>query len=267
MQSFIKFIFFIIVATSVYAKDFSIYLFQVGASLDYKEYDSKGNVLDSESSSVIDIYGLKIGASYKYKINSRFYAKVEYAYEYLNGDSDYVGSELGEDKPYGSLKATTKNTIQNSDLDLKGIYLFNKNINFKLLLGYTYHQWERELSSYQVETYKWDMIKFGLGSVFRFERLRNISFDITALYAQDFSSRMDISNPSAALNLGAVRYYEFDSYVIYTINSSFDIAFGYIIRKQEIDKSDIVKTDIGYILEPDSEDFQQYIKLGIIYNF
>jgi hypothetical protein len=235
----------------------------VGTSLDYKEYDNKGVLFDSEESSYGDITGFELGYGYTFKTKERFFTKIDFGYTYTSGESKYTGSILGSDEPYGSLKSITNNTITEYTLQLKEIYVLNDRFNLKFGMGIGYYEWDRTLSVIQNEIYSWYPLRFDLGSSFRIDPRSPLSFDVNFAYKMGLSPQMEAEELGLTFDLGGVDCYELSLYGMYGFNKYIYLVGGFVYNFQDIERSE---TKEGYF-EPDSKDRQRLVKLGLQVSF
>ncbi len=242
-------------------------LFLLTRSIDYKEYAPTGELLDSESSDFMDIYGFEIGYGHLFKTSDSFATKVDVRYRRVEGESLYVGAVLGSDEPYGSLVSTTRNTISDFSLMIKEIYIYNEYVNFKGGVGFGRHRWERTLSSVQNEIYGWYPIQLEIGGMFVFEPASVLAFDFGLTYEKGLSPYMRLEDPAIDFTLGGVECLEASLYGIYTITGKWSFIGGYTYRRQSITRSDLIESELGTVYEPDSTDYQQEFKVGIGYSF
>lgn len=141
-------ILFIFGATGIFAKDsaFTSSLSLVGMSMDYREYDRSGNILDSEESSYLDLTGVEMSFGYDFSRDIYASSKIEFDFMILGGETTYKGSYLGSGQPYGSVVSTTQNSIIDTDVSYKYRYLFKNGFEIGGGLGLGYREWERSLS-------------------------------------------------------------------------------------------------------------------------
>ena len=98
---------------------FSSSISLVGMSMDYREYDKNGQILDSEKSSIIDLVGIDMGMKFLMYETSSSHTKLETNLVILGGRTEYVGSLLSvppaPEQPYGSYIGSTVNNIIDFD--------------------------------------------------------------------------------------------------------------------------------------------------------
>ncbi|CAI6147660.1 MAG: hypothetical protein SPLUMA1_SPLUMAMAG1_00482 [uncultured Sulfurimonas sp.] len=124
----------LIVSSTVLARDgmFSLSSALVGMSMDYREYDAAGSILDSEKSNLNDIIGSEFILDYTVIYQKNNYAQVGIELLLLGGNTEYVGSYIGSNQGYGSLVSTTQNSVT----DIAGFYMYTHVFDNGLDLGY-----------------------------------------------------------------------------------------------------------------------------------
>jgi len=160
----------------------------------YTERDDNDQILDTEKSNLFDIGGVYGSYDYKLKEIDTEYGSIAH---YLNlyasvtaGDTDYTGSLLGSNEGFGSYTSTTANTFYDYQINLKRVQFFDTSSRY-ILVGFGYKEWERELSTSQVETYKYKFIQLAVGGETRVYKDISLGIDITAQYG--FNAEMDAS--------------------------------------------------------------------------
>jgi len=276
----VKIIYFISIIMSLFVMNlnaresgYSISAAFVGMSMDYREYDDNGNILDSEIS--VDgelIKGGEISLAYTKVLEDNDYALIALNINYLYGETEYKGSLLNSGLGYGSYVGRTNNDVLDIEAEYRFVDTYSNGIDLTYGLGIGYRSWRRELSASQVEVYKWYSLrpKFGVGY-----QVSSLHFGGLLEYQYGLSPQMDIlanaENPDTTVDLGSGNIIEFTLPVSYTINEQLDIFFEYVYQYQTIDKSNAVEYILDgvteYIYEPDSTANNQYIKLGATFKF
>ncbi len=263
MQDHLKTLFLLLVASAVWAQN-TVELFVVGKSMDYREYDIQGVLLDSEESDYGDITGVEAALTHSFAHQRGFYAKVELRLSRLYGQSVYKGSVLGSGDPYGSVVSVTDNTVTQGALMLKGVYLLSQSVNLKAGIGIGKYEWERTLSSIQNEIYTWYPLELLAGGSFRFEEADAFDFDGELFYKRGLSPVMSATNIPEEFKLGGVECYGFRLHLLYKLESRLHLVLGYEYEYQKIKRSNVVA---GGYYEPDSEDSRSTLKAGLQYAF
>jgi len=239
-----------------------------GLKFNYKEYSSSGNVLDSESSSFNNLYGINVRYSKeigKFILNPNF--------EYNRGTTHYNGSTWG-----GTSLSLTEHNVYLYNLNLIGKYsLFDDNTKLGtgklyVLGGVGYRLWNRGTSDYNGdydEQYKWPYFLVG-GEIN--DRFHSINIALQAYYQQAINPKMkSYLGSGATYNLGKTYGYRVSIPIKYALKTNYGIVFRYIYDYWKISKSDIQninlynKTIATY--EPDSKTKNQYINVGFYYNY
>lgn len=230
-----------------------------GLDMDYREYKTNGQILDSEKT---DSYGIGgIDTSLEMKLGGRNSStSVVVSYLMMQGETQYVGSILGSGNPYGSLVSTTQNTIYQPEFYLKQT-LTNANPELYAGIGGGYRFWKRELSATQVEDYEWYYWKANLGALYHLGN--KLSIGAEASYTKALSPIMTSSNPALVFNLHNVYSYGLSIPLIFEIDKVMALRFENRFEKINIDDSDV---NSGYY-EPRSTTKNMYTKIGIDFHF
>jgi len=235
-------------------------------NFDYKEYSStNGQLLDSEGPSYL--YGFT--AKYAHNIfgsktksnQGTLFANISL----YGGNTDYIGSSLTSNKPYGSLTGTTKNEIVNGKIgyrqykNLQSIALYAQ-----VAIGYRY--WDRKLSSSQDEKYTWSYgdIKIGLES--HLSATDNLGF--SANYDLAITPTMKATStsnqaPNNTFNLGHTYGYAFCVPYTHRFTTNLSLQISYTYQRWHIGASNVVNKSH----EPRSTTIQNIGSIGLIYNY
>ena len=136
----------------------------VGMSMDYREYNTTGSILDSEKSSFSEMIGFELGYKFYFLSKEKSYSQIDVDYSFIGGETEYVGSILGSNNGYGSYVGTTNNNIADIDATYRFNYILNDTIEFNAGLGLGFRYWIRRLSSIQEEVYYWFSLRPSIGS-------------------------------------------------------------------------------------------------------
>jgi len=268
------------------------HIFEFGAkttSYDYTERDSQDNVLNTEESNFFEIGG--IYASYDYKLKELTYPDGNVAHylniygSYSGGDTDYTGSSLVNGEGFGSVKNTTGNTFYELEINLKRVR-YHKTSSTYILFGLGYKEWERELSSTQVETYHYKYAQIGVGGEKQIYKNISLGIDIKAIVGfdtkmdADFDETTQTNSLNETFNLGAVYSYKIATPLTIPINKQLSFTTKAEYEFSSYGKSDtITKTNFfkpGYaqgnstdaqLYEPDSQqkNWNLYAGLKLIF--
>lgn len=253
----------IVIATNSFATDSSLKpsIAFVGMSMDYREYDTSGQILDSEESSHLDLTGLEMSLGYTILDDGDSSSQVKVNLMILNGKTVYKGSYIGSGLPYGSVISSTNNIVIDTDVLYKRSNFFKNNIEFSYGIGIGYHEWERSLSASQVEVYSWFSFRplVEISTIVK-ERL---SLGLTVEYQYGFDTKMTLSNPSLEFTLGGADILEVSFPISYIYNEKIDLFFEVTLQKQMIVESNV---NSGYY-EPESTAYNNYLKFGAGYKF
>lgn len=106
----------------------------VGMSMDYKEYDTSGTLLDSEESSYSDITGTDMSLGYIYDKDNSSFSHIKLNLLVLSGETEYTGAYLSGGS-YGSVVSTTQNSIIDTDMSFTHTKLYKNNFEFSYGIG------------------------------------------------------------------------------------------------------------------------------------
>jgi len=234
----------------------------LGMKMDYKEYDSSGILLDSESSNYTDI----TGAEFFYRYFTESGTSVDFNVFGLSGTSDYTGSYLAADDGYGSVKSTTNNDIYDVSLSYNFLNLYTaKEINLFGGVGLGYRFWQRELSALQVEQYTWYSIRANIGVEYHLDAF---SSKVKLTYEQGIDPEMSATGFNESFQLSSANIIKLSVPLRYSVMRNLDLRCEYVYEYQKIKESDVLYDENSYgYLEPDSKAYNQYIKIGIVFKY
>lgn len=237
----------------------------VGMRMDYREYDDNSVIQDSEKSDFSQMIGMDLGFSYLESLDANDFSMVDISLLHVSGKTQYLGSILGSNDPYGSTEGTTLNNITNVDV----AYLYGRSLGEQLhflfggVLGH--RVWKRTLSKVQVETYSWYYIepKAGVGyksNAFRFKTFLGYKYAI--------NPEMRATGIHDTFKLGSVKSFNVSAKLAYEIVENIELFGEYVYENQEIKKSNVVYDGAGdgYI-EPDSSSNDNYLKFGAAFKY
>lgn len=256
-------------ATSLFAGD-SLYL-AIKANTTAMNYTEtrNGSTLDTEKSNLFGkIGGFNIDGSAKIA-NNFLYAdttKIILNYEYVSGDSNYVGSLLGSNAGYGSYTSTTSNTIQRGQILLSQINNTSYG-NAMLNFGAGKRVWNRNLSSIQKEEYNWNYLIAGLGFDFNFGS--NFTLGAAGYYQQAITPKMNYNSNSfnTNFNLGNTYGYRIEVPASYKITQYLSLVGSWTLDNWTINQSNSVTYNGASYVEPKSVTNNQSLSLGLALNF
>ena len=233
----------------------------VGMSMDYREYDKTGAILDSEESPYTDITGAEMSLGYVFNKDMSAYSHIKLNLMLLSGETKYIGSYIGSGQPYGSVVSKTQNIILDTDVSFIHTNIYNSIFEFSYGLGLGYREWERALSASQVEVYKWYYFKPIVGVSVKVADRVKLGANIE--YQHGFDTVMTSSNPKLDFTLGGANIWELSVPISYNYNENMDLFFEATLTKQTIIES---KVNSGYY-EPDSTAYNNYLKFGVAFKF
>lgn len=231
-------------------------------NFDYREFDSVGQILDSEKADDLNGFGIAVKAKVFNGLMGGNASYLRVGYEHSSGDTEYVGALLSGGS-YGSYIGTTDNTINEYSLIYTEEYL-SEQYDLWSGLGGGYREWERELSADQLETYKWFYWNIEVGT--RFHYNKNLSLGLVYNYKRAINPEMDTDFtglPDMTFDLGGVKGYTFAMPLIYSVDKDSTVYLEYKREYFEIAKSNIVN---GFY-EPDSTTENDKITVGIRFKF
>lgn len=232
-----------------------------GLNMDYREYDTNNQILDSEKSKSFGISGLDTSLEMKLGQGGNSRTSIVMSYLMMQGETQYVGSYIGSHLGYGSVVSKTQNTIYQPEIYLKQT-LVDSNSEVYFGIGGGYRFWERKLSASQIEDYEWYYWKANLGALYNLRN--NVSIGVEASYTQAFSPKMTASgNPALEFNLHNVYSYGFSVPIIYKVNNQVSLRVESKFEKINISDSDV---NSGYY-EPRSTTKNIYTKVGVDFHF
>jgi len=230
----------------------------LGLTQNYKEYDTSDSILDSEISKNLGLNGIKIGINYDFFKYRNIHNYIGINYYKVEGNTEYKGSLLNGNQPYGSIVSISQNKIYEYEGLIKSeIFLHNFSIFSEFSFGNRY--WKRTLSSIQEEDYEWYFLKAKLGTKINIYKNFFIGLNTDYKYAIKPTMKFD----SLSFNLNNVYSYSIGIPLILSVNDklSFNIENKY--ENIHIFDSDYNQ---GYY-EPRSTTHNIYTKIGMNYKF
>lgn len=276
MKQFLLIVLFL-VSISLSAKEsgYSLSVALVGMSMDYREYDDAGVILDSEKSAFNELGGAEGKLVYTKVLANENYAQLGINVSYLRGTTEYIGSLLnpnGPSNPYGSYVSVTANALLNISVNYNFVYTFDNSFELGYGFGFGYNSWRRELSASQIEIYRWYSVR---PNILVNYHIYDFRLGVKLEYQYGINPKMDIlanaENSDTTVNLGSANTFEIILPITYSINKKLEIFCAYVYSYQDIEKSNVVPyiingSTIG-VLEPDSTAHNQFMKLGATFKF
>jgi hypothetical protein len=257
---------FIIAAEALFASpSFTNSIALVGQSMDYREYNKDGVLVDSEKSAFSEMSGAEINFAFLFDKDANSHSQLDVNFLGLGGNTDYVGSLLDSGQPYGSYVSTTSNYIADTDMTYKRFYKLSDVLEVNYGLGLGYYMWERSLSSSQVELYDWFYLKPTIGATL--EITKNLNLGLNLAYKYAINPAMSATSPNVDFSLGGVDVFEASIPLTYTFSNAFDMFVAFEIEQQKIKVSDTQYSDGDAYYEPDSTAKNQYLKLGMTFKY
>lgn len=269
MQNYLKYIFFTLslLATNIYAKDVKVIyaVALVGMNMSYSEYDDNGALFDTEESTFSEITGVDMSYKYLFNKEDESYDEIDFDVLYVSGYSDYTGSLLNSNNPFGSVTSKTLNDIIDFALEYTQNRKINTLVSANYGLGIGYRYWQRKLSRTQIEEYKWFSIRPTLGvdlNVFD-----DVFVNLKAQYQYAISPKMSASNVNSDFTLGAANILKFDVGLSYILGEYVDVFVDMTYEKQTITKSDTIVEGNRAYYEPASTAYNKYVKIGLAFKY
>ncbi|QOY52836.1 hypothetical protein [Candidatus Sulfurimonas baltica] len=235
-------------------------------SYNYTERDLQGIIIDTENSKISEING--VYGSFDYFFNDYSEKNYDVAY-YLNffgsaqyGETDYVGSLLEYDLPYGSHTSTTLNTFYEFQANIKRLSQYNNSALY-FTLGLGYKVWERELSSTQLETYYYPFAQVSIGVETKIYNNLHVGLELSGQLA--FDAKMDALNET--FNLGKVYSYKIAAPIKIPMYEKISFTAKLEYEYANFEKSDFVQIGNFTYYEPDSEQKNWNLYAGIEFLF
>ena len=268
MQNGVKFLagVLLVLGANLFAGDNKVTysLSLVGMSMDYKEYDRTGTLVDSEKSGFTDIGGFEIGYDFLLSKDTQSYSKLETSVLYLSGDTVYTGSLLSGGA-YGSVVSKTVNDVIDTRIAYQVYREIDSTLSYNYGLGVGYRYWRRALSASQIEEYTWFSLRPKVGLEMHVNPQFVLSTDIE--YQYGLKPTMTANNVSGDFTLGSADILALGAGMAYQVNPKIDLFVNYVFQRQEIKASDTVYSGGSAYFEPDSTAYNQYIKLGIAFKY
>lgn len=240
-----------------------------GLNMNYIEYDSNGAFLDSEKSSLNEIYGVDASLTFplSQRVNTNLYGS------YHSGSTVYNGSTWG-----GTSVSVTHEDV--SIITMEGTIdydLIKKSngtpLSFKVKTGVGYREWDRGLSNHigdYNEVYSWAYGIIGTSVSYDISKVLNVGFGFD--YKKSFYGNMDVNLDSKfKIPLDDIDGMTFTIPVEYKVSKSFSLVTEAKYEIWNIAKSDLTTVRIGGInasvYEPESETKNTYLGLKAKFSF
>jgi len=264
----------LLMSLTLYAKEssFAVSAAIVCMSMDYREYDDKSVILDSEESKFHEVAGLNLVFDSAYELNPKLLIGLETDISYVSGETKYVGAFLTSGAGYGSLVSTTQNSVFDTSVAAIITHIVQHNLSIGYGVGVGQHVWRRELSSSQVEIYSWYSLRPQANIQYS---IADFVFAFGLEYQYGLNPTMtilaDSLNPKTTVNLGSANILQASLPVSYKITDRMALFMEYTYAYQKIEKSDTAPYVINgtqyQILEPASTANNQYLKFGVTFKF
>jgi hypothetical protein len=237
----------------------------VGQSMDYREYNKAGVLVDSEESDFSEMTGAEINFALLLDQRTSSYSQIDVNFLGLGGNTKYTGSLLDSGEPYGSHVSSTANYIVDTEITYKKYYILSDVLEVNYGLGLGYYMWERSLSTSQVELYDWFYLKPTVGM--RLEITKNLNIGLNLAYKYAINPAMSASSPNLDFTLGGVDVLEASVPLTYAFSNTFDMFIAFKVEEQKIKASGTEHSGGNDYYEPDSTAKNQYLKLGMTFKY
>jgi hypothetical protein len=257
----ILFIFLLLASTLVAETKVEYQISFIGMSMDYREYDNSGVILDSERSSYSDVSGVEF--AYRFFLDRNAY--IDLKAMGVAGYSDYVGAYIDSDAGYGSVKSKTFNTIKDFSLAYNAKNMSDMNLMMLGGIGFGYRYWQRELSTTQIELYEWYSFRINAGMEFKY---KNLTSSLIIEYQYGLNPTMSATGIDEDFELSSANIVKISLPLRYVVNKNLDLSCEYAFEYQKIEESDVVYDGgVDAYVEPDSKAYNQYLKVGIVFKY
>jgi hypothetical protein len=260
-------------------------LFAFGASADTLEFglkttyynyrESNGTaLLDTETADLGKIAGGYLRFNMTLRENSAGdYDRFELYASRTAGTTLYTGSVLGSGMPYGSLRSRTADIYEELQFNLTRS-LRQDALLYTIKAGVGYYEWERELSTSQVEVYSWNYVQLGIGVSQTFGRDWEIAMDLSGHYGVNRTMEADFTG---------VEHLQFDLGRVYTVRAGVPLTipvkadsavlFRLEYEYTKIGQSNVVSAyyepedRVRQWYEPDSQQQNWHFYTGVVFDF
>ncbi len=233
-------------------------------SMNYTESDDSGNFLDSEKSNGLSGFEVSYTNERPSMIEKR--EKIVFNFSSFSGQTDYDGFYISTGE---AVQSKTFNRMYDVGCDYtQGVYVDIFDLRYGVGAGY--HQWYRELSVYQNETYYW----FYLTPIIEVSSKISdvLQIGISGKYKYTINPIMEANTIDEQFKLGYTDSLELSVQLDYSINENIELFAQGTTLRQKIGKSNYVSGYIDGVYyttihEPKSTDYRNYIKVGVRYKY
>ena len=186
----------------------------------------------------------------------------EISYTRHSGNTQYLGSYIGSNQPYGSVESSDSATMNDYSVSFGKGFVLSSQVMLTPYLQLGHHQWDRGLGSYS-ETYSNGY--YGVGAMLQYSPVQKLVFTANALVGNTYSSNIDTTTadlPSA--NLGNSSLTRFGVAVDYAFNNRVHVNAGYDRTRFNYGISGV--NAYGYY-EPNSSTAYNTFSVGLSYAF
>jgi len=237
----------------------------IGMNMDYREYDDNDLIKNSEKSAFRELIGFEVGYDFYFSRDANSYSEFDTNFMFISGETEYIGSLLYSNDPYGSYRGKTNNKIADIDMSYRYNYIANSTISFNYGLGLGFRYWLRSLSLSQEEFYYWFSLRpsFGLNM----QLFSNLYVAPRVTYQYGILPQMHASDLSHTFTLGSANIVSITVPLNYELNRKIDLFVSYTYEEQTIEKSDVFQKGSYNYYEPDSTAKNQYLKFGVAFKY
>lgn len=233
---------------------------------DYMETANGGN-LDSEKSDMTKVHGFEVdirGGSYD-RSGVRFINDLEMSYN--KGETQYVGSLLGDpNTQYGDVRTITNNRLYEMSYKVGFSLPISQDVSMGGQVGTGVREWKRSLIDGNTETYFWS--NWIAGGRMDWNAAQGIEISATADWQKAYKPTMTSTGIGTSFDLGKTSGYKLGLHWVGYISQKLVFEMDYIYDYWKISKSNTVSDGSGNnYYEPDSKTKNQYIKAGFSYLF
>lgn len=185
-------------------------------------------------------------------------SEVVLSYQKLSGRSEYVGSIRGSGLGYGSYISETYNEITEMELGWRESRTTPYGVT-SFVFGMGDRLWVRELSSIQIEDYKWKYGFVGMGVDFDVVR-QKAKMGLHMRYQRAISPQMVAKEATdTTFDLGTTDGYRIEIPLLLSLSKNIELIASYRYDYWKINKSNV----INGAFEPDSKTKNQLALVGV----
>ncbi len=241
----------------------------ISTDVDYKEFGGQlgapAGLLDTEKAS-INGFGINLSVMKDFILGNDYF---KFDFTHNKGRTNYVGSYIGSNAGYGSVKSTSGASLIDFDFRFGKGYEISNNIMLTPYLEIGRHEWDRGVNA--GENYKNEYL--GIGVMPQYSPFDKLVLSASALVGRTFSSNIDVKADASNLlfnaSLGTSTIYKVGASIDYAFSESIHGSIGADFTNFKYGISDPVPLDNNfyYAFEPGSKTKYSTLRVGIGYSF